>query len=63
MSTVDFSTSEWRTSSFSGGGGGGNCVEIAVASGVVGVRDSKNPGPCLVFARDAFALVWRREAR
>ncbi|ONI77187.1 hypothetical protein ALI144C_34480 [Actinosynnema sp. ALI-1.44] len=38
---------EWRTSSFSGGGGsgGGNCVEVArLANGSFAVRDSKNPG-------------------
>ncbi|WP_309298390.1 DUF397 domain-containing protein [Streptosporangium carneum] len=41
----------WRRSSLSGNSGG-NCVEVANnLSGVVAVRDSKNPhGPALVFA-------------
>jgi hypothetical protein len=45
METVD---QRWRKSSYSGNGGG-NCVEVASnMSGVVAVRDSKNPdGPVL----------------
>jgi hypothetical protein len=40
----------WRKSSRSGNGGG-NCVEVAsLASGIVAVRDSKDPdGPRLTF--------------
>ncbi|MEU1810294.1 DUF397 domain-containing protein [Micromonospora sp. WMMD1076] len=40
----------WRKSSRSGGNGG-QCVEVADnLSGIVGVRDSKNPsGPALTF--------------
>ena len=40
----------WRKSSCSGNGGG-NCVEVAsLASGIVAVRDSKDPdGPRLTF--------------
>lgn len=42
----------WRKSSYSGNGGG-NCVEVATAGGIVAVRDSKNPdGPSLAFSPD-----------
>jgi hypothetical protein len=43
--------SRWRKSSYSGNGGA-NCVEVASGrSGVVAVRDSKNPdGPVLSFS-------------
>lgn len=41
--TVDLSGAEWFKSSYSGGGN--DCVEVAhLAGGLVGVRDSKNPG-------------------
>lgn len=36
------SNSMWRKSSYSGGAGN-DCVELAVNTDVVGVRDSKNP--------------------
>jgi hypothetical protein len=40
----------WRKSSYSGGTGTGNCVEVAMTSEAVGVRDSKNlSGPTLAF--------------
>jgi hypothetical protein len=39
----------WRKSSYSGGNG--NCVEVAMVTGAVGVRDSKDPAASpLVFA-------------
>lgn len=49
MAEVGHSRAEWRKSSYSGANG--NCVEVAhAASGVVAVRDSKNPdGPRLAF--------------
>ncbi|RBQ14419.1 hypothetical protein DP939_40650 [Spongiactinospora rosea] len=37
----EFAREGWVKSSYSGGG---NCVEVSVASGAVGVRDSKRPG-------------------
>ncbi|SDK22903.1 protein of unknown function [Actinopolyspora mzabensis] len=37
---TDLSRATWRTSSRSGNGG--NCVEVAMTSEVVGVRDSKD---------------------
>ncbi|TDD30542.1 DUF397 domain-containing protein [Actinomadura sp. KC06] len=37
------STPAWRKSSHSSDGTSGQCVEIAGLSGVVGVRDSKDP--------------------
>lgn len=50
--TIDLSTAEWRTSSYSGGAGG-NCVEVAAnLPGIVAVRDSKDPaGPVLLLTR------------
>lgn len=67
MSTVDFSEALWRKSARSGDGNNGACVEIAIGSGGVGVRDSKHrAGGRLAFGRDAwdgFALICRRDAR
>jgi hypothetical protein len=38
-------TAAWRKSSRSGSGGGGTggCVEVAMTTKLVGIRDSKNP--------------------
>jgi len=45
----------WRTSSYSGSGGG-NCVEVAPAARAVGVRDTKaREFGHLAVSRDAFA--------
>lgn len=38
---MDLSSAIWRKSSRSSGGGQ-NCVEVAVADGVVAIRDSKD---------------------
>ncbi|WP_093168195.1 DUF397 domain-containing protein [Sinosporangium album] len=50
---MDLSGAQWQKSSRSGDNGG-NCVEVARnISGVVAVRDSKNPGGAvLVFSPD-----------
>ena len=54
---MDLSDAQWRKSSRSGGGGDGNCVEVAFVSEAVAVRDSKDPGgPALAFP----AGSWRR---
>ncbi|GAA1897251.1 DUF397 domain-containing protein [Actinomadura bangladeshensis] len=54
MRTTDFSSARWRKSSRSGGQSG-QCVEVAEASGLVGVRDSKNPeGGYIAMERAAF---------
>ncbi|WP_031049634.1 DUF397 domain-containing protein [Streptomyces sp. NRRL F-5650] len=51
MSTPD----TWRKSSYSGGGDGNNCVEIATSPTHVAVRDSKTPARAtLTFPRAAF---------
>ncbi|TDC74623.1 DUF397 domain-containing protein [Streptomyces hainanensis] len=51
----DLSRAAWRKSSYSDGGDD-NCVEVADGfTGVVPVRDSKNPGPALVVPADAWA--------
>lgn len=39
----------WRRSSYSGGNGSSNCVDVRTLPGVIAVRDSKDPdGPKLV---------------
>ncbi|MCX5398927.1 DUF397 domain-containing protein [Streptomyces sp. NBC_00102] len=55
MITPDLSQAYWRKSSHSDGGGT-NCVEVAGSlSGVVPVRDSKNPaGPTLAITTPAW---------
>nr|WSZ97696.1 DUF397 domain-containing protein [Streptomyces sp. NBC_00857] len=57
--TLDLAHAQWVKSSYSNGGGGG-CVEwapnVAAASGVVPVRDSKVPaGPALTFVVGGWA--------
>ncbi|MGW7263039.1 DUF397 domain-containing protein [Streptomyces sp. NPDC054842] len=46
----------WRKSSYSGGGDGNNCVEVATRPTHVAVRDSKTPARAtLTFPVAAFA--------
>lgn len=54
MSTSDLTRARWRKSSRSGSTG--NCVEVADnVTGVVAIRDSKDPeGPVLVIGPVAF---------
>ena len=50
---MDLTNVTWRKASRSGENGG-NCVELADATGVVAVRDSKDPGgPVLLLTRAA----------
>ncbi|MGW7445999.1 DUF397 domain-containing protein [Kitasatospora sp. NPDC054795] len=51
---LDLSGTRWRKSSYSGGGG--QCVEVADGfTGIVPVRDSKDPGgPALLFPSPAW---------
>ncbi|MEU4769004.1 DUF397 domain-containing protein [Actinosynnema sp. NPDC023794] len=57
---MDLTGAVWRKSSRSGGGNEGNCVEVAFASPVVAVRDSKKPDA----GRLAFsASAWQRFVR
>ena len=52
----DIPESAWVKSSFSGGGSGGDCVEVARLQGGRAVRDSKNPsGPKLFFTDGEWA--------
>lgn len=54
---LDFSRAAWRKASRSSGNGG-NCVELALAAQVTGVRDSKNAsGPVLSFPGAAVAAL------
>ncbi|MFJ3092008.1 DUF397 domain-containing protein [Streptomyces hydrogenans] len=47
---------DWFKSSYSNGGNGETCVEVATTPGTVHVRDSKNtPGPRLAFGPAAWA--------
>ncbi|MFD0857320.1 DUF397 domain-containing protein [Actinomadura adrarensis] len=41
MNTTGSTFTQWRKSSYSGGESG-QCVEVAQAPGLVGIRDSKN---------------------
>ncbi|WP_344906705.1 DUF397 domain-containing protein [Actinomadura meridiana] len=51
------STAQWRKSSHSGHGGGA-CVEVAVFSPAIVVRDSKNPGgPVLAVTTTAWRIL------
>jgi hypothetical protein len=58
MEAVEFDLQEFRKSSFSPPSNGG-CLEVAAKAGVVGVRDSKDPGgPILHFsAKEWHAFV------
>jgi hypothetical protein len=48
VSSVDVTGVMWHKSSYSGGGTGDNCVELANVADVTAVRDSKNPdGPAV----------------
>lgn len=51
VEVADLTGSNWRKSSYSSGNGGA-CVEVAAGgTGVVAVRDSKDPdGPALIFS-------------
>ncbi|HVK25272.1 MAG TPA: DUF397 domain-containing protein [Actinokineospora sp.] len=53
---------EWRKSSRSGGGGDDDeeCVEVAFAPGLVGVRDSKNIGAGALVVTEG---AWRSALR
>ncbi|MDH6549311.1 hypothetical protein M2164_003550 [Streptomyces sp. SAI-208] len=48
-------TENWRKSSYSGGGDGNNCVEIATHPTHISIRDSKAPaGATLTLPTEAF---------
>ncbi|WP_312880401.1 DUF397 domain-containing protein [Actinokineospora xionganensis] len=52
---------QWRKSSFSGGDGQGNCVEVAWPAPQVAVRDSKAPhGRTLAFSRSRWRVFLAR---
>ncbi|WP_344969990.1 DUF397 domain-containing protein [Salinactinospora qingdaonensis] len=55
---MDLSTAAWRKSSYSGSQT--DCVEVARASGLVAVRDSKRPDDvALVFSVEEWACFLR----
>ncbi|GAA3458796.1 DUF397 domain-containing protein [Saccharothrix longispora] len=51
----------WRKSTHSGSQE--NCVEVAMTTATVGIRDSKRPGPALSFTSGAFAAFLRKARR
>lgn len=57
MREFDLSNARWRKSTYSGGDGGEDCVEVADGvTGVVPVRDSKvDGGPVIVVGAVAWA--------
>ncbi len=57
MREFDLSNARWRKSTYSGGDGGEDCVEVADGvTGVVPVRDSKvDGGPVIVVGTVAWA--------
>ncbi|RLU80161.1 DUF397 domain-containing protein [Streptomyces griseocarneus] len=58
---ADLSRARWRKSSHSSGNGA--CVETAAVSGIVAVRDSKEPGgPVLRFRPDEWSSFLGRAA-
>ncbi|MBZ6133922.1 DUF397 domain-containing protein [Streptomyces olivaceus] len=51
---------DWRKSSYSGGGEGNDCVEVALDHPHIAVRDSKTPTRAvLTFPAPAFAAFLR----
>nr|WP_031171927.1 DUF397 domain-containing protein [Streptosporangium roseum] len=57
---MDFSQATWQKSSLSQGTTD-NCAEVAPISGLVAVRDSKDPGgPKLVFSSAGWAAILSR---
>jgi hypothetical protein len=54
--SLDLSRAAWRKSTYSNNGG--SCVEVGTGTtGVIAVRDSKNPdGPKLAFTSEQWAL-------
>ncbi|MEV4256507.1 DUF397 domain-containing protein [Spirillospora sp. NPDC049652] len=60
MKTTAGTFTQWRKSSYSGGSSG-QCVEVAQASAMVGIRDSKDPDAGhLAVGRTAFAGLLAR---
>ncbi|MGW3967588.1 DUF397 domain-containing protein [Amycolatopsis sp. NPDC005003] len=47
---IDRNRLAWVKSSASSSGGDANCVEVATTKAFVAVRDSKDPGPMIVFS-------------
>ncbi len=60
---MDLSAAIWHKSTYSGGGGQ-NCVEVAVLPGSVAIRDSKNPdGPVHIVSPESFRDLTARIKR
>ncbi|MFF4347271.1 DUF397 domain-containing protein [Streptomyces sp. NPDC001530] len=50
----------WQKSSFSGGGDGDSCVELATVSGDLLLRESDDPARILPVTRDGLAALLQR---
>nr|WP_130346992.1 DUF397 domain-containing protein [Herbihabitans rhizosphaerae] len=58
---MDFTDAAWRKSTRSGNGTNGDCVEVALSTDAVGVRDSKNStANPLAFSREAWRTFLTR---
>jgi len=51
---------QWQKSSFSGGGDGNECVELADADGTLLLRESDAPTRILPVTRDGLAALLRQ---
>ncbi|MFJ5721734.1 DUF397 domain-containing protein [Streptomyces sp. NPDC093149] len=50
----------WQKSSFSGGGDGNSCVELAAHNGLIRLRESDEPGTELAVTPDQLARLLGR---
>lgn len=53
------SSAAWQKSSFSGGGEGNDCVELAATDGVIHIRESDDPDAEIATTRTALAHLLR----
>ncbi|MBT2396604.1 DUF397 domain-containing protein [Streptomyces sp. ISL-96] len=51
---------QWQKSSFSGGGDGDSCVELASSQSGIWLRESDEPAQVLSVTRDGIAALIRR---
>ncbi|KOG90178.1 DUF397 domain-containing protein [Streptomyces varsoviensis] len=49
----------WQKTSFSGGGDGANCLQLAAAHGVVWLRESEAPGVMVTATANALRALLR----
>ncbi len=54
-----FAQIDWQKSSFSGGGDGNNCVELAAADGMMWLREGDVPGDVIAVTPAALRALLR----